>query len=220
MGEWTPADRQIGLWSATSVVVLWAIYVTVGLVGVVVRPPSHNPLSQADPYLAMLEILMSLCAVALVVMMAAVCRYAPPDRKTHGLVALACMIVFVVLTCGVHFVSLTVGRQIQPKVVSPLLSGQLSFEQWPTLALALDLLAWDFFLGLSLLFAAPVFKGDGPPNRVRVSLIGAGILCLAGVLGPAFGQMHIQYLGIAGYAFVLPIACLLLAMLFRRSASF
>ena len=220
MGEWTPADRRIGLWSATSVVVLWAMYVTVGLVGVVVRPPSPNPLSQADPYLAMLEILMSLCAVALVVMMAAVYCYAPPDRKTHSLAALACMIVFVVLTCGVHFVSLTVGRQIEPKVVSPLLSQQLSFEQWPTLALALDLLAWDFFLGLSLLFAAPVFKGDGPPNRVRVSMIVAGMLCLAGVLGPALGQMHIQYLGIGGYAFVLPVACFLLAMLFRRSASF
>ena len=220
MGEWTPADRRIGLWSATSVVVLWAMYVTVGLVGVVVRPPSPNPLSQADPYLAMLEILMSLCAVALVVMMAAVYCYAPPDRKTHSLAALACMIVFVVLTCGVHFVSLTVGRQIEPKVVSPLLSQQLSFEQWPTLALALDLLAWDFFLGLSLLFAAPVFKGDGPPNRVRVSMIVAGMLCLVGVLGPALGQMHIQYLGIGGYAFVLPVACFLLAMLFRRSASF
>jgi hypothetical protein len=220
MGEWTPADRRIGLWSATSVVVLWVMYVTVGLVGVVVRPPSPNPLNQADPYLAMLEILMSLCAVALVVMMAAVYCYAPPDRKTHSLAALACMIVFVVLTCSVHFVSLTVGRQIEPKVVSALLSQQLSFEQWPTLALALDLLAWDFFLGLSLLFAAPVFKGDGPPNRVRISMIVAGMLCLAGVLGPALGQMHIQYLGIGGYAFVLPVACFLLAMLFRRSASF
>jgi hypothetical protein len=168
----------------------------------------------------MLEILMSLCAVALVVMMAAVYCYAPPDRKTHSLAAPACMIVFVVLTCSVHFVSLTVGRQIEPKVVSALLSQQLSFEQWPTLALALDLLAWDFFLGLSLLFAAPVFKGDGPPNRVRISMIVAGMLCLAGVLGPALGQMHIQYLGIGGYAFVLPVACFLLAMLFRRSASF
>ena len=118
-----------------------------------------------------------------------------------------------------HFASLTVGRQIDSKVF-PLLSQQLSFGQWPTVALALDLLAWDFFLGLSMLLAGSAFKGDGLPNRVRVSMIVTWMFCLAGTLGPSLGNMHIQYLGIAGYAFALPVACVLLAMLFRRSASF
>ncbi len=59
-----------------------------------------------------------------------------------------------------------------------------------------------------------------PPNRVHISMIVAGMLCLAGVLGPALRQMHIQHLEIGSYAFVLPVACFLLAMLFRRSASF
>ena len=215
----TNADRQIGLWSATSVAGIWVVYVIVGLVGVVARPPSPNPLHQVDPYLAILEILISLCAVALLVMMAAVYTYAPPDRKTHSLAALACMTIFAVLTCGVHFASLTVGRQINSNAF-PLLTQQFSFGHWPTLALALDLLAWDFFLGLSLLFAAPVFKGDGLPNRVRVSMLVGGTSCLAGTLGPALGQMHIQYLGIVGYAVMLPVACALLAMLFRQAASF
>jgi hypothetical protein len=118
----------------------------------------------------------------------------------------------------VHFASFTVGRQIDSKVL-PLLSQQLSFAQWPTLALALDLLAWDFFLGLAMLFAASVFKSDGLPNRVRVSLIVGGTFCLVGTLGPALGHMRIQYLGIGGYAFVLPVACVLLAMLLPRTAS-
>jgi hypothetical protein len=160
MSEGIHSDRRIGLWSATSVAVLWTLYVIVGLVGVVARPPSTDPLHRVDPYLAILEILMSLCAVALVVMMAAIYAYSPPDRKTSALTAFAFMVVFSVLTCGLHFASLTVGRQIDSRVF-PLLSQQLSFGQWSTLALALDLLAWDFFLGLSLLFAAPVFRGDG-----------------------------------------------------------
>jgi hypothetical protein len=218
MSELSHPYRRMGFWSATSVATIGVVYGIVGLIGAVARPPGRDPLHQVDPYLAILEILMILSTVALVVMMAAVYAYAPPDRKTHGLAALACIIVFAVLTCSVHFASLTVGRQIDSKVL-PLLSQQLSFAQWPTLALALDLLAWDFFLGLAMLFAASVFKSDGLPNRVRVSLIIGGTFCLVGTLGPALGHMRIQYLGIAGYAFVLPVACVLLAMLLRRTAS-
>lgn len=186
----------------------------VGLIGAVARPPSSDPLRQVDPYLAILEVLMILFAVVLVVMIAAVYTYAAPDRKTLALAAFAFVASFAVLTCGVHFASLTTGRQIDPRTF-PLLFHQLSFEEWPTLAMSLDLLAWDFFLGLSLLFAAPVFTG-GDARRVRVGMILAGTLCVAGTLGPATGHLQIQYLGIAGYAFVLPVGCALLALLFRR----
>jgi len=218
MSEWTRADRRIGLWSATSVAAIGVVYVIVGLVGVVAHPPSPHPLNQVDPYLAILEVLIILSAVALIVMMAAVYAYAPPYRKTCALTALAFIVALAVLTCGMHFASLTVGRQIESSAL-PGLSQQLSFG-WPTLTLGLDLLAWDFFLGLSMLFAAPVFKGDGLPKRVRVSMIVTGTLCLAGTLGPASGHLNIQYFGIAGYAFALPLACALLALAFRRSDSF
>src|SRR5262249_8931337 len=154
-----------------------SVYVILGLIGVVTRPPSPNPLRQVDPYLAILEILLSLAAVDLVIMMAAVYGYAPADRKTFALAALAFMIVFAILTCSVHFVSLTVGRQLDP-TLCPRLSHQLSTQEWPTLAMSLDWLAWDFFLGLSLVFAASVFQGEGLTGRVRVSLLVAGTLCL------------------------------------------
>ena len=84
-------------------------------------------------------------------------------------------------------------------------------EEWPPLAMSLDLLAWDFFLGLSLVFAALVLDGEAT-RPVRVEMTVAGTRCLAGTLGPASGHLHIQYLGIAGYAFVLPVACALLAV--------
>lgn len=214
MSEWTQTDRRIATWSATSAATIGVIYVSIGLIGVVARPPSANPLRQVDPYLAILEILIILSAVVLVTMMAAVYTYAPAERKTYALTSLALTVCCAVLTCATHFASLTVGRQIDPGV-SSLLSHQLSFVEWPTLALALDLLAWDFFLGLSLLFAAPVFTGEAT-RQVRISMTVAGTLCLAGTLGPASGYLHIQYLGIAGYAFALPIACALLAMFFRK----
>jgi len=213
MSEWTQTDRRIGVWSATSATAIGIIYVVVGLIGVVARPRSPNPLRQVDPYLAILEALIILSAVVLVIMIAAVYAYAPPVRKTYALAALAFMICSAVLTCGVHFASLTVGRQIDPGVL-PLLSRQLSVnENWPTLAMSLDLLAWDLFLGLALVFAAGVFRGAAA-RPVRVSMTAAGMLCLAGTPGPVSGHMHIQYFGIAGYAFLLPIACALLAVFF------
>jgi hypothetical protein len=188
----------------------------VGLIGVVTRRPSANPILQVDPYLAILEVLIILSAVVLVVMMAAVHAYALPERAIFARTALAFIICSALVTCAVHFVSLTLGRQISPGLLL-LLSHQLSFvEGWPTIALSLDLLAWDFFLGLALIFAAQVFKGEAA-IRVRISMIVAGTLCLVGTLGPASGHLDIQYLGIAGYALALPVACGLLAIFFRRA---
>ncbi len=45
----------------------------------------------------------------------------------------------------------------------------------------------------------------------------SGTLSILATLGPATGEMHIQWLGIVGYAFVPPITCLLLAILFART---
>lgn len=215
MCERTPTDRRIGRWAANSGATIVSIYIVFGLIGVVNRPPGSDPLRQVDPYLAILEILISLAAVDLIILMAVVYAYAPADRKTFALAALAFMVAFAVLTCSVHFVSLTVGRQLDP-ALSPLLMRQVSTQVWPTLAMALDWLGWDFFLGLSLLFAAPVFKGGGLSRRVRMSMLVAGTLCLVATLAPATGTLQIQYLGIAGYIFALLVTCILLAMLFQQ----
>ncbi len=217
MSHWTQSDRRIGAWSATCAAILGVVYVIVGAIGVVARPRGLGPLSQVDPYLAVLEILIILFAVSVVVMMAGVYASASPERKAYSLAALAFAIVFAMLTCSVHFASLTVARQIASEA-APLLSAQLSF-QWPSLALALDLLAWDFFLGLALLFAAPVFRGDRLQDMVRFGMYLAGALCLAGTLGPLLGRLWLQLPAIVGYAFVLPVVCALLAILFARPRS-
>jgi len=214
MSEGTQPERRFLTWSAACTAAIAVLFVIVGAAGILLRPPGGSTLSQVDPYLAIHEVLMLLSAISLVIMMASLYRCAPPDRRIFGLTALAFTVLFAALTCAVHFVSLTVGRQIDPGA-SPWLSHQLVFDQWPTLAMSLDLLAWDFFLGLALLFAAQVFTG-GPVRQARISMIVAGTLCLAGALGPASGRLEIQYLGIAGYAFALPVACTFVAILFRR----
>jgi hypothetical protein len=84
---------------------------------------------------------------------------------------------------------------------------------------AAEPLAWDVFLGLALLFAAPVFDAGGPHRTVRRSLWVGGALCLAGTVGPAVGHMRLQLLGVLGYAVVLPVIASLLARLFVREGA-
>ncbi len=219
MSGWTETDRQIARFSATAVVAIVAVYLTTGLLGVVARPSESRALLQVDPYLAVMEYLIILAAVALVVLMVAIYTYAPLNRKIYALTALCFMIISAVLTCSLHFASLTVLRRAASGL-TPLLSRQFSFlggGEWPTLALALELLAWDLFFGLSMLFAAHAFGGDRMQNTVRASMTLSGTLCIVAVLGPVLGDMRIQWLGIVGYAFVLPVACVFLAVLFTRT---
>jgi hypothetical protein len=50
---------------------------------------------------------------------------------------------------------------------------------------------------------------------VRRGLLITGVLCVAGVVGPAVGNMRLQLVGVFGYAVVLPVVCFMLTRLFR-----
>jgi hypothetical protein len=130
--------------------------------------------------------------------------YASLERKTYSVIALAFMILVAGTTSIVHFVELTALRQL----------GTAGLV-WPSVAYAAELLAWNLFLGLSLLFAAPVFEGGGLARGVRRGLYLSGALCVAGVIGPAAGNMRRQLVGILGYAGVFPVVCFMLSRLFR-----
>lgn len=197
---------------------LAAIYAAIGAIGMAHRPPGSYPLRQVDPFLAILEFLILLVAAALVVMMAVVYRYAASERKIHSLTALALMTAFVTVTSSTHFVSLTFGRQTAAGAAAGL-TWLIGVNNWPSIAMAADLLAWDFLLGLSLIFAAPVFQGRGLKSWTRMGLRVAGGLCLIGTLGPLLGRMQLQFSGILGYAFLLPVTCVLIAFVFARSGT-
>jgi len=159
-----------------------------------------------DPLLAVMEALTLVSAPLLVVLMAAVHGYASPDRKTHGLIAVAFAILVAGMTSVVHFAELTALRQL----------GSAGIV-WPSPVYAVELLAWNLFLGLSLLFAAPVFEGGGLERGIRRGLLVSGTLCLAGIIGPLVGNMRLQLVGVLGYAGVLPVVCFMLWRLFRSN---
>lgn len=196
------SGNRLGSWSAVAVLLISVAYLVTLGIGVAVHGLAE-PI--VDPILAVMEVLTLMSAPPMVVVMAAIHDYAPVNRKIFGLIALAFTILFAGATSVVHFVELTALRQLGSRAIV-----------WPSPAYAVELLAWNLFLGLALLFAAPVFDGGGPERSVRRGLLVGGVLCVAGIVGPAVGNMRLQLVGVLGYAGVLPVVCFMLARLFRQ----
>ena len=201
--------------AAILIIALGAAYLAVGLAWVAAAPDwtDFNP---GDPSLTLLELLIVLSLPLFVVLAAAIHVAAPVDRRLTTLVALAFMTVFAGLSAGVHFVRLTALRQLES--AGGAVPDPLHLQRWPSIPAALDFLAWDFFLGLALLFAAPAFAGGGLARWVRLGLAASGTLCLAGLLGPVTGDLRLQMIAPLGFALLLPITCVPLALLFGRAA--
>jgi hypothetical protein len=73
-----------------------------------------------------------------------------------------------------------------------------SFE-WPSVACTIDILAWDVFFALSILFAAPVFGGCRLAASIRELMISSGMLSAAGLSGVVVGNMQVRNVGIVVY---------------------
>ncbi|MEO7911741.1 MAG: hypothetical protein ABIV47_19010, partial [Roseiflexaceae bacterium] len=126
-----------------------------------------------DPYFSIMELLILPTAPLMVVSMVAVHAYARPEAKASSFTALALMILLAGVTCSVHFTILSLSRQVDTGLPWMLLI--LSFR-WPSVPYTLDILAWDVFFALAMLFAAPVFKGGRLETAVRTLMRVSGSL--------------------------------------------
>jgi hypothetical protein len=209
----TPQHRAIGRAAAWAVSFLLVVYAVTTVLGFLSLKSSLDPIG--DPYFSIMELLTVLIAPLLVLSMVAVHAYASPEVKVYSLAALVFMILLAGITSSVHFVILTVSHQIEATGLTwvPLF---LSFK-WPSVVYALDILAWDWFFALSMLFAAPVFKGGRLETAVRFLMIISGVLSFAGLIGVPLGDMQVRNIGIIGYALVAIVVFLLLGIVFDRT---
>ncbi len=192
--------ERLGLLSSIGLVLVGVAYAIVVGIGIA-QAGFDEPI--VDPILGIMEAITLVSAPLIVILMAAVHGIASRERKIFGVLAVAFGAIMAALTSSVHFVALTAGRQ----------TGFTALE-WPSTLYAVELLAWDVFLGLALVFAAPVFVGPGRYARAKWTLVATGVLCLVGAIGPIVGDMALQTIGILGYGVVLPIACVFLALVF------
>jgi hypothetical protein len=209
----TPQHRAIGRTAAWGVFFLGVVYAVTTVLGFLSLKSPQDPIG--DPYFSIMELIIVIMAPLMTVCMVAVHAYAPPEAKAYSFTALVFMILLAGITSSVHFVILTVSHQIEATGLTwvPLF---LSFK-WPSVVYALDILAWDWFFALSLLFAAPVFKVGRLEVTVRILMIVSGSLSLVGLIGVPLADMQVRNIGIIGYAVVAPVVFLLLGIVFGRT---
>jgi hypothetical protein len=206
-----PAERLAGRWSARFVAGISVAYAAIMVVGFLSLGNLSDPLP--DPYLAVAEVLILVMAPVMVVLMAAAHACAPVHLRMFSLIAFGWMLVAACLTMTVHVVQLVMVRRVEPESV-PGFARLFDFA-WPSMLYAVDVVAWDLLLGLSLVFAAAVFTG--PRYRAaRRWLLVSGVLCLVGLVGPAIDVMAWRGVGILGYVVAFPIACVALSRAFAE----
>jgi hypothetical protein len=210
------AVLMIGMWSARLYFVLTIAYAA-AVVAAVVAAGAAGYGSLTSPYWAMAEIIIVVGAVNVVMLMAAIHDFAPLRSKIFTRMAFGWTLVTAALTITVHFVELTVVRRVDAHAIPGF--PRLFDFQWPSLLVAVELLAWHLFFGLALLFAAFAFSSRGTAAIVRIGMTISGALCVAGLLGPALGDLNWRYLGVFGYGVVFPLVCLIIGREFKRAAS-
>jgi hypothetical protein len=211
--EFTSTARRLGLIAAVTTAVLIVAYAVTLAIGFA---SLSSPDAQiGDPMFTILEVLILALMPAMVALMAAVHAWAPARLKTLSLLSLVFTALLAVTTCGLHFTVLTLSRQ-EAFAGQSWLPLVLSF-QWPSVAYALDILAWDVFFALAVLFAAPLFGGSRLARWVGGVLAASGVLALAGLAGVVTGDMQLRNVGIVGYVGVFLAAAVLLGVLFHRT---
>ncbi|MCB0124161.1 MAG: hypothetical protein KDE58_18025 [Caldilineaceae bacterium] len=209
----TTQHRTVGRVAAWAVFVLGVAYAIITSLGFLSLQSPQDPIG--EPYVTLMELLIVLMAPLYIMSMVAVHAYAPPEKKLYSLLALIFMILLAGLTSTIHSVVLTVGPQL---AATNLPWAPLFFEwKWPSVAYAVDILAWDWFFALAILFAAAVFKTGRLEKTVQLLLIVGGVLSLAGLLGVLLADMQVRNIGIIGYAVVAPVGFLFLGILFGRT---
>jgi len=211
--EYTVIARRIGLSCAALTLVLLVAYAVTLVIGLLSLDSQDQPIG--DPIFTILEVLIIVMMPAILGLMTAVHAWAPARLQTLSFTAVIFMGLLAGLTCSLHFVILTVSRE-------PEFAGQqwlplvFAFE-WPSVVYALDILGWDIFFPLAMLFAAPVFAGSRLATWIRWLMVTSGVLALAGLSGVATGDMQLRNIGIVGYVPVFLVVIALLAMLFYRT---
>jgi hypothetical protein len=182
-----PVSR-IGFWSAIFMVILGLAYL--GLLITMMASGSRFP--PVEPFQTMFNILILITAAWMVFFWSILNHVTPGDRKLFSQASLALIVIFATLTSINRYVALTVVKQ-------SLASGNTNGLQWflpygwPSVMLALEILAWGFFFGLACLLLAPVFSTGRLERTIFWTLIATGILSILAVPGQMIGSNTLTF---------------------------
>jgi len=106
-----------------------------------------------------------------------------------------------------HFVNITVTRRLLSDGYK--VPDYLQIGKWPSVEMAIDYLAWGFFLGLAFLCTAfAIDKANSKMKNLKYTLFVCGLLCLAGIIGVVLINENCWYLAPLGYGFGTIFICI------------
>jgi hypothetical protein len=202
--------RTIGVVAAWTAFAVNEVYAVVSGVAFV----QQGSAVESGPLLSTMALLVVVMGPFLVVSMGAVHAFANPSRKLYGLAALCFMVACVTVTSCINFSLLIVSTL--PELFSESWRSIFLPCRWPAPAFILDNFVWDWFFGVSMLLAAPVFGGNALRRALRLVMVLSGVLCLVGLAWLAISPPQAIIIGILGWGAAGPIVFLLLAHVFGR----
>ena len=206
----TARARTLGIVAAWTSFVVNEVYAVVSGLAYA----STGAAVESGPFLSFMALLVVVMGPFLVLSMVAVHAYASPNNKPYSLAALAFMIACVAITSCINFLLLLVSSQ--PNLFSESWRALFLPCKWPAPAFVLDNFVWDWFFGIAMLLAAPVFGGNTLKAALRLVMLLSGALCLAGLAWLAVSPAQAIVVGILGWGAAGPIVFLLLANMFGR----
>ena len=209
--------RRIGFWIGIVLVILGLAYL--GLIVMMMFSGLSFP--PAEPFQSIFNILILVTAVWMVFFWSVLHQVVSADKKLFSQTSLLFIIIFATLTSINRYVGLTVVRQSLSSGDTNGLNWFMPYA-WPSVMLALEILAWGFFFGLACLCLAPVFTLGKLEHLIFWVLIVTGILSLLSVLGQVIGTSPLTFnpftlAGIIGWGPGLTLATALIVIWFRKA---
>jgi hypothetical protein len=150
----------------------------------------------------------------IVVLVACLQDVTPANKKSLSLASLGFTLLFALSVSINRFTQLGALRH-------SLAAGSLEGIEWflpygdHSMMLGLEMMGWGWFLGLAMLFAAPIFSGGGMEHWLRGLMILYGLMGLTSAAAYLFNS-PISLIGFAAWGLVLYLITGLLAVHFRR----
>ena len=205
--------RLLGRASSILIGVLLVAYALTTGIGLLTLESPLDPIG--DPWFTMMELLIILLAPLMLICLIAVDSVASDAMRIYTRTALIFTALMTTVTCGVHFTVLTVSRLIS---TAGFPRADLLFAfSWPSVVYTLDILAWDFFYALSILFLAPMFLSERDERLLGSLMVLSGVLSFIGLAGIPTADMGIRNIGIVGYAVVTIPIFILLSRWFKKA---
>jgi hypothetical protein len=150
----------------------------------------------------------------LVLVIASLHVITPPHKKVLSLASLSFTLLFAGAVSTNRFTQLGIVRHSQTDGISAGIDWFLAYGDYSVM-FGLEMLGWNWFLGLALLCAAPLFSGGKLESWLRWLLAIDGLLCLIAAVAFLL-RSPLSLIGFAAWGLVLFIITALLAIYFRR----